>query len=272
MRDRVYRGDTAIIDANLFAEDGVNPLPATNVSWQIRKPDGNVTTGGPLVVTNTAATIVFGDTTQPGQYQAQVTFNLTDSTIRSTILSFEITDPLQSTSVSTTPVEAVVDRAWMKLEDLFDSELGGPHVRDRTLANFDHKKMERFLPDAFYNINNYYQPATGFNEASFPFEAHGPILSQALLVEAIRHLTRSYVEQPLPAGSGQPSYFDRRDYMNRWQSVLTGEETRLNMWLDLFKQGQMSFGTSSLLVGGYASHTSQVPRYYRGRYPYIYRW
>ena len=272
MKDRVYKGDTALIDANLFDEDGVNPLPATAVSWQIRKPDGTISVGAPQTVDNTIATIIYGDTDQPGQYAVQVTFDLTDATTRSTVLSFEVTDPLETSYQSATPQDEVVDRAWMKLEDLFDSELGGPHVRDRTLANFDRHKMARFVPDALYNINNYYTPATGFDETSFPYDVHGPLLSQALLIEAIRHLERSYVEQWTVSGNAAPGYFDRRDYMNRWGVVRQSEEQRLFMWLDLFKRGEMGFGNSSLLVGGYASYSSHVPRYMRGRYPYIPRY
>lgn len=272
MRDRIFKGDTAVIEANLYAEDGVSTLPSTTVAWQVRKPDGNTVSGGPSVLDQTAAAIAFTDTTLPGAYASQVTFTLADGSKRSTTLSFEVVDPLETTSQSTTPVENVVDRAWMKLEDLFDSELGGPHLRDRTLQNFDRTKMMRFLPDALYNINNYYTPATGFDDVTFPYEAHSPLLAQALLVESLYHLTRSYVEQPTPVGTGTPTYFDRRDYMQRWQTVLGLEEKRMDMWLDLFKREQMGFGSSSLLVGGYSSYSTRYPRYMRGKYPYVFRY
>lgn len=273
-RDRVYKGDTAIIEANLFDEDGVSPIPVQSASWQVRKPDGNIATGGPTVIEDSEISIAFADTVLPGSYSTQVTFLLPDSSKRSTVLSFEVVDPLESTNIGTsdTPEEKVIDRAWMKLEDLFDSELGGPHLRDRTLQNFDREKMKRLVPDALYNINNYYQPSTGFDEATFPYDAHSPLLAQGILVESIYHLMRSYVEQPTPVGAGTPTYFDRRDYLNRWQMILTGEEKRLDMWLDLFKRDQMGFGSSSLLVGGYASYGNRVPRYMRGKYPYTYRW
>lgn len=107
-----------------------------------------------------------------------------------------------------------VERTWLKLEDLFDSELGGPHLRDRTLANFDMPKMARLLPDALYAIGATYSPIVTYTEENFPFDAHAPLAGQALLVETIRHLMRSYVEQPLPVGSNI-TYFDRRDYLNR---------------------------------------------------------
>ena len=159
----------------------------------------------------------------------------------------------------------------MKLEDLWDSDLGGPHLRDATKAIFDREKIRRLLPDALYNINNVYQPATGFDETTFPYQNHRPLLAQALLVESIGHLMRAYVEQPLPAGANV-SYFDRRDYLQRWQMILQMELDKLNRWLDLFKRDLMGLGYSAMLVGGYASYPSRVPRYMRGRYPYIVRY
>jgi hypothetical protein len=270
MRERVFLNDTAIIDVNLTGEDGVSPMPASSVSWKIKKPGGSVVDGGPVDVENTNVAVPFYQTDEAGAYHAQVTFLMEDNVRRSSILNFEVVDPLETTGEATNDVDRVVDRAWMKLEDLFDSQLGGPHVRDRTLQHFDREKLKRLLPDAFYGINNFYQPATSYNEESFNFEGHGPLLAQALLVESIMHLIRSYVEQPNPLG-GNPSYFDRRDYLQRWQSVLDAERTKLEQWLDLFKRGQMGFD-SSLLVSGYSGYSQRYPRYARGRYPYVFRW
>lgn len=272
MQERIYKGDTAIIEANLFDEDGIAPMAAQSVEYSIKKPDGNVFTNAPTPIEASEVNIAFNDTQLPGQYLAQVTFTLDDGTRRSTTLSFEVLDPLESTFDSDNDVDKTIDRAWMKLEDLFDSELGGPHLRDRTMANFSRDKLARLLPDALYNINNYYQPATGYDETTFPYDNHTPLLAQALLIEAIYQLMRSYVEQPQPMGAGTPTYFDRRDYMNRWQNILQMEEKKLDTWMDIFKRDQMGFGSSSILVGGYASYSSRYPRYMRGRYPFIYRY
>lgn len=273
MQERVYRGDTAIIEANLLGEDSAQPLAATSVRYSIKKPDGSIVNNPATInVDETDISIAFNETDLVGQYLSQITFTLEDGTSRSTILSFEVIDPLESTFDSDNPIDKTVDRAWMKLEDLFDSEIGGPHLRDRTMASFNRDKMARLLPDALYNINNFYQPASGYDETTFPYDQHSPLLAQALLVETIYHLIRSYAEQPQPAGAGTPTYFDRRDYVNRWQAILQTEETRLNAWMDLFKRGDMGFGTTSILVGGYASYSNRYPRYMRGRYPYVYRY
>jgi hypothetical protein len=82
---------------------------------------------------------------------------------------------------------------------------------------------------------------------------------------------RSYVEQPLPVGSNV-TYFDRRDYLQRWQTILQIEQEKLILWIDLFKQGQMGLGSTAMLIGGYNSPGYRIPRYMRGRYPYTVRW
>jgi hypothetical protein len=210
-------------------------------------------------------------TVEPGLYKGRARFTLPDGTVRSEPVSFEVIDPLADHS-NAAGEDGIVELAWMKLEDLFDSELGGPHLRDRTLANFNRDKLARLLPDAFYMVNATYQPAGSFDENTFPYIPHAPLLAQALLVSGIRHLMRSYVEQPNPVGGGQITYFDRRDYLQRWQSIYTIENQQFIEWMDLFKKDQMGYGQTSTLVGGYASWYGRYPRYMRGRYPYIMRW
>ena len=272
MASRVFKNDTAIIEANIYDENGVDPLAAQSVSWTVRKPDGTDVTGGPQSIEATQANILINDTDLPGVYATQVSFTLEDGSRKSTVVNFEVLDPLQVSSDTTTGEDAAVDRAWMKLEDLFDSELGGPHMRDRTENQFSRDKIARFLPDALYGINNTYQPATGFDEMTFPWDAHTPLVAQALLVESIYHLIRTYAEQPNYVG-GNVAWEDRRDYLQRWQSIREFEENKLVSWLDLFKRGLLGYATSSTLVGGYASGYATPPRYMRGRYPTVaYRW
>lgn len=171
---------------------------------------------------------------------------------------------------NTTPTR-IVDHAWMKLEDLFDSELGGPWLTDQTLKSFNKDKLALFLPDALYLVNNEFQPITTFNEENWP-EEHIPLASQALMVEGIYHLVRSYVEQPLPSG-GTLNWYDRRDYVTRWQAVLTKEEQKLMQLADKFKLQYTGFGATSIIVGGYATPITRMSRFWRTRYPrYIGPW
>lgn len=268
MADKIFKGDSAILEANILSQDGVNPIPASSVSWTVRKPDNTTLAGGPATVTNTQATIVVNDTSLVGTYASQITFTLDDGNRKSTVVNFEVFDPLEQSDVLTTGEQAAIERAWMKLEDIFDSEFGGPHLRDRTEKQFNSQKLALLLPDALYGINQTYQPITNFTDISFPWDAHTPLAAQALLVESIYHLVRSYTEQPAPVGSNV-TYFDRRDYLSRWQSVLTLEEQKLLTWLDLFKRDQLGYSSTATLLGGYAGTYARPPRYMRGRYPYI---
>jgi hypothetical protein len=234
-------------------------------TWTVLAPSAN------MAITDNMATISLPGslTTISGLYRGVARFTLSDGTTRSAPVEFEVIDPLAD-RLNLTGADLAVEHAWMKLEDLFDSELGGPHLRDRTRNSFDRNKVGNLLPDALYTINNTYQPVTGYDGTSFPYETHSPLLSQALLVQSIRHLMRSYVEQWQPMNQNI-SYFDRRDYLNRWQQVFKIEDDQLNTWLDLFKRDLMGFGETSTLLGGYATWYGRYPRYMRGRYPYIYR-
>lgn len=311
--NRIYRDDTALLEAALFEADEITPEVPVSVTWELRSPsqrnlivsqlpsepnlddivisstpltvntilypawsvfewDGIVwneipPTGSSTLTGNTASLSVPGAViNETGLYKGRARFTLDDSSVRSTPLSFESIDPFDDIGI--TDIDNVIDRAWMKLEDCFDSELGGPHLRDRTLAIFDKEKMSLLLPDALFNINNEFTPITSYTEENFPYNPSGPLLTQALLVETIYHLMRSYAEQPLPVGAGQISYFDRRDYLQRWQTILQMEETKYLRWLALFKNELMGFGSGALLVGGYATY-ARMPRFMRARYPRV---
>lgn len=330
MAEKIFFIDSsAILDTDIYDDDGVTPEDPTSLTWRAVDPLGNpfVTSklpsapyenqtivltastvsgifpsptlypGSPLLIASTvfspwdivqfkAATnwLKIGTATNTltgnegrlvippiafvnvGLYSAIASFTMSDGIVRSTPEPFEILDPLGDAAATTDPKTNVVGHAWMKLEDLFDSQLGGPWLQDRTVKNFSRQKMAKLLPDALYYVNNVDQPVTAFDDSTFPYTGHSPLLSQALLVESIYHLMRSYVEQPQPVGQAI-TYFDRRDYLTRWSTVLQGEEKKLQDWLAIFKLQYTGFGASALLVGGYASSLARTPAAYRTRYP-----
>lgn len=307
--DRIYRDDTAVIEASLF-DDQESPVTISSAYWEFQRPDGiplivdsapvsgmivgdrfllrttwsgfpawtviiyNGTTWnsiGSLGVANlsdnTATLMIPGAAVyQVGIYTGRVQFTLPTGESRSVPQSFEALDPLP-TLPATNTLDWAVDRAWMKLEDLWDSELGGPWVADKTKRYFNKDKIRQFLPDALYMINNAFIPITSFDDTNFPTD-HMPLLSQGLLIESIYQLIRSYVEQATPAGSNI-SWFDRRDYMQRWQSVLQTEEQKFYRYLDLFHQAYLGFGSTSLLIGGYSSPITRLSKFWRTQHP---RW
>ena len=186
---------------------------------------------------------------------------------KSQLVTFEAVDALGSSNE--TPEDIAIDRAWLKLEDCFDSDMGGPWLRDMTLSTFSRNKMAKLNLDAIYRINFTFYPVTNFTEASFDYANDGPLFSQALLVETIYHLMRSYVEQPSPDGN-PVTWFNRRDYLDRWRSILEIEEKKFSNWLDTWKSQYFQFGSGAMLIGGYASTALRAPRALRTRLPRYY--
>ena len=309
MAERIFTGDSALVEARLMDPEGEGEIPVSAAQFQVLNPFGkpligtalpptpdlgdrfyvSASTGGfnegdiveyngtiwNQVGTGNPPQITDGElawwavppelTIWPGLYKGRVKFTTQDGITSSSLVAFEARDPLDT--LATKGINTAVDRAWLKLEDLFDSDLGGPWLQDKTIKAFDKQKLANLLPDALYMINNQFQPVTSFVDDDFP-ENHYPLVTQALLVEAIDHLVRSYVEQPLVAG-GPISYFDRRDYMARWQSVLERELTKLGVLVDMFKMQYTGFGTTAILVGGYNTPITRMSKYWRTRHP---RW
>jgi hypothetical protein len=205
-------------------------------------------------------------TYQEGVYRARAKFILSDGSQRSQFVNFEVLDPLK---ISTTDIDKTLDVAWMFLEDCFDSENGGPYLRDVTLANFDKKKMALLAPSALFQIG-IKPPATTYTVDNFPYTEAGPLLAKAILIESIKHLMRSYTEQPNVLGAGQISYFDRRDYLTRWQSIYQLEMEEFKHWLALWKRGQFNFGSGSLLIDLKSGRRQMYPQLDRARGRYWY--
>jgi hypothetical protein len=246
LNEKIIKGDTAKIEAEVYQEDGVTPEAPSSATLSYRLPDGTTTSIGPQAIAS-GNVVTFEiqppGTTQIGNYSGKVAFTLPTGDIKSSLVSWEIYDPL---TLGTTDVEKTVDLCWMLLEDCFDSDIGGPYLRDATLAYFDKEKMEKLLPLAFMQIN-LKPPQQQFDETNFPYATGEALLAKALLIETIKHLMRSYVEQPAILG-GNVSYFDKRDYLQRWQSIYTIEMEEFRHWLALWKRGFYQFGRSSLLI------------------------
>jgi len=203
--------------------------------------------------------LVFDDTDQLGHHIAVATFELVDGTTKSTRVDFEVFDPFE---VVDTPTRIVADGVWTKLEDCFDAEQEGPWVQDMTLNYFREEKMEKFINDALFDIN-YQNPPTGLTLTSFvnsdnTVTNNYPLIVQGVFIQVLRHLMRSYVEQPMPTGA-QIAWEDRRDYLQRWQSMYELELAQYERWLALFKRGFLQLGHSKLLVSAKAGRLIPAP-------------
>lgn len=265
MAEQIFKGDTAVIEATVYAEDEVTPNNATTVTWTYLRPDGSSATVGPTVISPAAPnnSLVITDTSLVGEYVGTAQFTLQTSGNKKTVLrTWSVVDPL---SVASVEKDKTVNLAWKMLEDCFDSELGGPHLRDASLANFDKAKIGDLYDLALYSIN-VMQPTQTFDAVSFPYANARPLLAKSLECESIKHLMRSYVEQPMITSSGAITYFERRDYLDRWNTLLTIEQLQLKEWVAMYKRQQYNFGVGKLLVDN-KTRGLFVPGQLRTRYP-----
>jgi hypothetical protein len=143
----VNQGDTADLYAYVFDQDS-NPIPAadiTQVGFTIQDPTGAKTLISGAIEPDGAGFIRYDTTSKPlGEYVAVAQFLLDSGEKRSTRLDFAVTDPFAT--VIPTRNEVIASEVWNLLEDCFDSEEGGPWLRDMTLSFFDRQKIEQFIP------------------------------------------------------------------------------------------------------------------------------
>ena len=146
--------------------------------------------------------------------------------------------------------------SWM-LGDLFDNTVGGtPYFEGEFQTHYGYERIAQLMFIAVNKVNITKQPMTNFRVGppnaggggAFPNKAYG-LLQYATYVEVLRHFIRSYVEQPTIQGANV-SFADRRDYMQRWQSVLADEKETYADMLRQFKRSYLNLGAGNLIVAG----------------------
>lgn len=260
-RKVVSSGDSADIYAYLY-DDSDAPLTANDivsVAFTIQAPDGSRETLNGQVQSDGAGFLRYLDTSQIGHYSTQARFTLSEGQIRSTRADFEIIDPFNPPAPS--ELETLAHYAWTRLEDCFDAEEEGPWLRDVTLNYFSESKVANFTNDAMFDLNER-NPETALSLDYFFLNgqptADLPLLSQGVSLQVIRHLMRSYVEQPLPQGASVV-YEDRRDYLQRWGTIYQIEKDFYDRELAFFKRRFLGLGKSSLLVDTKAGRLLPAP-------------
>lgn len=277
----VFQGDSAELYAYL-SDKGDTTLTESDlvaVDFRIRKPTGVEVTEEGDILEDGAGYLSFRDTDEVGEYLVVATFTLNDGSKKSTRSDFQISDPFGSDLESPVDYEAystltaeqqlqwqvdmVANRVWDKMEDVFDSNDGGPWMRDMTMNFFSPTKLNEFMDEALFTIN-VYNPPTDFWIERFATPSNGrpnpdlTIMVQATWVAVIRHLMRSYTEQPAPMG-GQVTYEDRRDYLQRWGTIYQIENQLFDQLLKLWKRQFLGLGTSKLLVSNKAGRLLPAP-------------
>lgn len=194
------------------------------------------------------------ETAQPGDYT--VTWNYSMESVPQTYVTFlTIGQPSPAYDMLSEPMKEIVDITWLRFADLFDSPDGGPNLMTYFQTHYSRGRMAELMRIALGTLNTTAQPfqtytLDGVGGATFPFAKWGALLERSLYIEAIKHLIRSYVEQPLVVVGGQVTRLDRRDYMDRWRMVLEDEMATFKGQLDIFKISSMGLGKPAVLISG----------------------
>lgn len=251
-----------------FSNDEVLGL-SLNVAGVPTDPEGNAVTA---VMTNDDSSAVALDvpatrasigryqvtldgssTDVPGYYTLTFYYEMNGNTERYDIY-VEIGSGVQEYDNLLGDFQAVVDNVKVRFADLFDSPQGGPHLVTYFQTHFTPARYAQLLRVAIGKLNTQSQPMMtysldGVNGALFPLNQWGSLLEKALYIEVLRHLRRSYVEQPMLMG-GEVTRHDRRDYLDRWGAILEDELPDFQKSLETFKITHMFSGGARVLVSG----------------------
>ena len=256
-------GDTAELEAALLNNFN-EPFEADeliSVKFTIQAPDGTRTEKTGEINDDGLGILYYNGTDQLGHYSVVATFR-TENGLKSCRADFETIDPFNEKEPS--PSWVIANDAWEKFEDCFDGEEEGPWLRDMTLNVFNKRKMENFIDDALMDINLQHPPTSlqlntfVGTEPSVHLLEGAPLLTQSLVVQLIKHLMRSYVEQPNPTSS-MISWHDRRDYLQRWKLVLEQEEKQYERMRALWKRQFLGLGSVATLVSSKAGRLLPAP-------------
>lgn len=193
------------------------------------------------------------DTSQVGTYTVQWAYSIAGNPV--SYDTYVMVGAYSPTYAALVPaMKMIVESVWMHFADLFDSANGGPNLQTYYQTRFNRGRIAELLRVACGRLNTAAQPfmtytIDGQDGASFPVQKWGPLLEQATYVETIKHLRRSYLEQPQFDGGGI-SRLDRQQYFDRWGEVLKEEQENLKRQLDVFKIANMTLGQPRVLVSG----------------------
>lgn len=252
----VNLGDSADLYAYLYDRDqtAIAEADILSVQFIVEKPDGSRTTKYGEVQENGDGYIKYADTDLPGEYRVVAQFTFSDGSIKSTRSDFEVYDPFDPPTPDAS--ELISQLVWRKIQDCFDSADGGPWMKDMTLNVFSPNRIKDFIAESLMDIN-VYNPPTHLGIDTFTQKINNApnpnltILVQGTFISVVRHLMRSYVEQPNPTG-GQITFEDRRDYMQRWGTIYQIEFQHYDHLVKLWKRQFLGLGQTKSLVSSKA--------------------
>lgn len=205
------------------------------------------------VSTGVYAYTVSGAVTQVvGHYEAVFSYTV-DGTADTYALNFAVGEVSPDYDALSPGYKGVVEAVMVRLADLWDNPYGGPHLQSYVQTHFGRNRVAQLLRTALGTLNAYSSPFAFFGFApaeEFPLDSWGILLEKTLWIEVVKHLRRSYLEQPEVSLGASVARFDRSVYFERWGQILTDEREDMALMLDNFKMAHMGLGTVHVLVSG----------------------
>lgn len=201
------------------------------------------------------------DTSIPGPYTIDFAYTL-GGTADHYAVAFEVGSSAPDYDALPWSLKQVVEQVMIRFGDAYDSPLGGPHLQIYLQTKFGRNRVAQLLKQAVGRLTTLSYPHGQYAaDDKFPVAVWGGLLEQLLYIEVIKHLRRSYVEIPDIVLGTSISRGDRRDYIDRWGTILTDEQEDLRLMLDNFKMAHMGLGNVSVLVSGgaYGNFGPQAP-------------
>lgn len=267
---RIMKGDSQVLNAFIFGEDETTPVPAEDiirVHFTVLVPGDDPEAPTLDEIDGVVVGDGHGQYVVPasingvqGQYKSFARFEYNSGSNilnKGVVTDYDVFDPFVRAKASA--ADEAIDQCWLKLEDCFDSEIGGPWLRDMTLAVFDKSKINGFIPEALMDINQQ-MPITDYNVDSFPYAANDgtAVMAEGLLLATIRHLMRSYTEQPDIMNS-PVAFMDRKRYQQAWSAIYTIELAMWDRWLSRWKLRSYDLSSSAMLLGTKAGRMLPAP-------------
>lgn len=196
-------------------------------------------------------TLASSETAAPGNYTLVFTYTVSGVTANEAeYLVIGLANPAYDQLPPA--MQDVVESVEHRLIDIFDSPEGGPNLATYIQSRYSRGRLGQLLRIAIGTINTVKQPimnytADGIGGPLFP-ETYAPVVERGLFIETIKHLRRSYVEQPEVEAGADITRLDRRDYLERWGEILADETTTYNLQVDAFKIVNMGLGKPRVLV------------------------
>jgi len=143
-----------------------------------------------------------------------------------------------------------VDNVYARVSDAFDSTSGGPYLWETLTGTFNPWEVisRMMMTEAISYINLYMPPALELDPTKVP-QKWQPLHEKCTYFHFLKHLSRSYIEQPDTPGVNVPR-LDRRRYRDEWKREAQDEQRELDNMLRQLKRDYLTKSRKLLVSGG----------------------